>query len=223
MTRSVIVSTVRTPFGRLGGGLAGHPATELGSIAIRAGLERAGIEPDRGRLRRDGPGAPGRRRPGAGPPGGGRRGHPEGSPRRHDQQGLRLVDQGDRAGRPDDPRRPARRRRDRRDGVDVERAVPAAEGALRLPPRQRRGDRSHGVRRAHVDVRRRPHGRPGLARRARARDLARSRRTHGRRAPSQRAAAAQDAGGFAEEIVPVGELDADEGIRRDTTSRSSQR
>ena len=45
MTRSVIVSTVRTPFGRLGGGLAGHPATELGSIAIRAGLERAGIDP----------------------------------------------------------------------------------------------------------------------------------------------------------------------------------
>jgi acetyl-CoA C-acetyltransferase len=34
---------VRTPFGRLGGGLAGLQATELGAIAIRAGLERAGI------------------------------------------------------------------------------------------------------------------------------------------------------------------------------------
>jgi acetyl-CoA C-acetyltransferase len=44
VTRSVIVSAVRTPFGRLGGGLARHPATELGGIAIRAGLERAGIE-----------------------------------------------------------------------------------------------------------------------------------------------------------------------------------
>ncbi len=44
MTRTVIVSAVRTPFGRLGGGLASHPATELGSIAIRAGLERAGLE-----------------------------------------------------------------------------------------------------------------------------------------------------------------------------------
>ena len=42
--RSVIVSAVRTPFGKLGGGLAGYPATELGSIAIRAALERAGIE-----------------------------------------------------------------------------------------------------------------------------------------------------------------------------------
>jgi acetyl-CoA C-acetyltransferase len=42
--RSVIVSAVRTPFGRLGGGLAGHQATELGAIAIRAALERAGVD-----------------------------------------------------------------------------------------------------------------------------------------------------------------------------------
>ena len=44
MSRAVIVSAVRTPFGRLGGGLAALPATELGSIVIRAGLERAGLE-----------------------------------------------------------------------------------------------------------------------------------------------------------------------------------
>src|SRR5690349_23881031 len=44
MTRSVIVSAVRTPFGRLNGGLAAYPATELGAIAIRAGLERVGVE-----------------------------------------------------------------------------------------------------------------------------------------------------------------------------------
>ncbi|MGH3077480.1 MAG: acetyl-CoA C-acetyltransferase [Gaiellaceae bacterium] len=44
MSRSVIVSAVRTPFGRLGGGLAQVPATELGATAIRAALERAGIE-----------------------------------------------------------------------------------------------------------------------------------------------------------------------------------
>ena len=41
----MIVSAVRTPFGKLGGGLAAHRATELGSIAIRAGLERIGLEP----------------------------------------------------------------------------------------------------------------------------------------------------------------------------------
>jgi acetyl-CoA C-acetyltransferase len=45
MARSVIVSAVRTPFGRLGGGLSSHPATELGAIAIRAALERAGVDP----------------------------------------------------------------------------------------------------------------------------------------------------------------------------------
>jgi acetyl-CoA C-acetyltransferase len=45
VARSVIVSTARTPFGRLGGGLADKPATELGSIAIGAALERAGMEP----------------------------------------------------------------------------------------------------------------------------------------------------------------------------------
>jgi acetyl-CoA C-acetyltransferase len=44
-TRSVIVGAVRTPFGKLGGGLAAHSATELGSLAIRAALERAGIDP----------------------------------------------------------------------------------------------------------------------------------------------------------------------------------
>src|SRR5690348_16755666 len=46
MSRSVIVAAVRTPFGKLGGGLAKHEATELGSIVIRAALERIGLEPD---------------------------------------------------------------------------------------------------------------------------------------------------------------------------------
>ena len=45
MSRSVILAAVRTPFGRLGGGLASHRATDLGAIAIRAALERAGVEP----------------------------------------------------------------------------------------------------------------------------------------------------------------------------------
>jgi acetyl-CoA C-acetyltransferase len=44
MSRTVIVSAVRTPFGRLGGGLKNHEATALGSIVIRAALERAGVE-----------------------------------------------------------------------------------------------------------------------------------------------------------------------------------
>ena len=44
MSRTVIVSAVRTPFGRLGGGLKDRIATELGAIAVRAALERAGLE-----------------------------------------------------------------------------------------------------------------------------------------------------------------------------------
>jgi len=44
MSRTVIVSALRTPFGRLGGGLRDRTATELGAIVIRAALERAGVE-----------------------------------------------------------------------------------------------------------------------------------------------------------------------------------
>jgi acetyl-CoA C-acetyltransferase len=46
MSRSVIVSAVRTPFGKLGGALKNYEATQLGSIAIRAALDRAGVEND---------------------------------------------------------------------------------------------------------------------------------------------------------------------------------
>jgi acetyl-CoA C-acetyltransferase len=46
MARSVIVGAVRTPFGKLGGALADKPATELGSIAIRAALERIDLPPE---------------------------------------------------------------------------------------------------------------------------------------------------------------------------------
>ncbi len=46
MARSVIVSAVRTPFGKLGGGLADREATELGGIAIRAALDRVDIRDD---------------------------------------------------------------------------------------------------------------------------------------------------------------------------------
>jgi acetyl-CoA C-acetyltransferase len=46
VSRSVIVSAVRTPFGKLGGGLAGHEAPELGAIAIRAALDRVDVAND---------------------------------------------------------------------------------------------------------------------------------------------------------------------------------
>src|SRR5919202_852166 len=43
--RSVIVSAVRTPVGKLRGGLKDYEARQLGAIAIDAALEGVGIEP----------------------------------------------------------------------------------------------------------------------------------------------------------------------------------
>ena len=40
----MIVAAVRTPFGRLGGGLKDYAATELGALGIRAALDRVGLE-----------------------------------------------------------------------------------------------------------------------------------------------------------------------------------
>ena len=45
MKNAVFVSTVRTPFGRLGGALGSLSATTLGGEAIRAAVERSGIDP----------------------------------------------------------------------------------------------------------------------------------------------------------------------------------
>lgn len=41
-----ICSAARTPLGAFGGSLAGLSATELGAIAIRAAVERAGLAPE---------------------------------------------------------------------------------------------------------------------------------------------------------------------------------
>jgi acetyl-CoA C-acetyltransferase len=46
MPKTVILSTARTPIGKLGGGLAGVDATSLGGTAISAALERAEVAPD---------------------------------------------------------------------------------------------------------------------------------------------------------------------------------
>jgi acetyl-CoA C-acetyltransferase len=46
MPKTVILSTARTPIGKLGGGLAKLDATDLGGKAIEAALQRAGVAPD---------------------------------------------------------------------------------------------------------------------------------------------------------------------------------
>jgi acetyl-CoA C-acetyltransferase len=46
MSRTVILGTARTPFGKMGGALASKSAPELGGKAISAALERSGVEPE---------------------------------------------------------------------------------------------------------------------------------------------------------------------------------
>src|SRR3954468_20900101 len=46
MPKTVILSSARTPIGKVGGGLSSVDATELGGGAISAALERAGVEPE---------------------------------------------------------------------------------------------------------------------------------------------------------------------------------
>jgi acetyl-CoA C-acetyltransferase len=46
MAGSVIVAGARTPIGKLSGALAGFSAMDLGGIAIKAALKRAGVAPD---------------------------------------------------------------------------------------------------------------------------------------------------------------------------------
>jgi acetyl-CoA C-acetyltransferase len=46
MPNTVILGAARTPIGKMGGGLATLDATELGGVAIKAALERAGVEPE---------------------------------------------------------------------------------------------------------------------------------------------------------------------------------
>jgi acetyl-CoA C-acetyltransferase len=46
MPRTVILSSARTPIGKLGGGLSTLPATHLGGIVIREALERADVAPE---------------------------------------------------------------------------------------------------------------------------------------------------------------------------------
>jgi 3-oxoadipyl-CoA thiolase len=45
MVRAVVIAAVRTPVGRYGGGLAGIRPDDLAALAIRAAVDRAGVDP----------------------------------------------------------------------------------------------------------------------------------------------------------------------------------
>jgi acetyl-CoA C-acetyltransferase len=216
VARSVIVSAVRTPFGRLGGGLARLPATELGAIAIRAGLERSGVDPSEveyvimGQVLQAGAGqAPARQAAvGAGIP----KEIPADTINKVCASSIRAVEIADlmiRAGGHD---------------VVVTGGMESMSNAPYLLPKARFGyrlgngevvdhlvfdgltstfDRLHMVEQASLVSRE-----LGISREEQDEWAYRS---------HMRAAAAQDAGRFDDEIVPVGDMTADDGIRRDTT------
>ena len=216
MARAVIVSAVRTPFGRLGGGLAEIPATELGSIAIRAGLERARVEPAdvgyviMGQVLQAGAGqAPARQAAiGAGIP----KEVPADTINKVCASSIRAIELAElmiSAGRHD---------------VVVTGGMESMSRAPYLLPKARFGyrlgngevldhmvfdgltstfDGLHMVQQASAVSRE-----LGISREDQDAWAARS---------HERAAAAQDAGRFDDEIVPVGDVTADESVRRDTT------
>ena len=170
MPKTVILGSARTPIGKMGGGLSTIDATELGGIAIKAALERANVGRGGGRPRDHGPGAAGRPGPDPVAPGADQGRHPQGGLLGDDQQGLRLERARGRDPRRADPRRRRRGRRRRRHGVDVVRAVHAAQGPLRLSHGRRQGARRDGPRRADEPVLRAPDVRRGDGDRRRAGD-----------------------------------------------------
>ena len=216
MARSVIVSAVRTPFGRLGGGLAKIPATELGSTAIRSALERAGVEPDEveyvimGQVLQAGVGqAPARQAAiGAGIP----KEVPADTINKVCASSIRAIEIADlmiRAGGHD---------------VVVTGGMESMSNAPYLLPKARFGYRlGNGEVVDHMVFDGLTSSFDGLHMVQQAsnvsRELGISREDQDTWAyrSQQRAAAAQDEGRFADEIVPIGEVTADESIRRDTT------
>ncbi len=212
----MILSAVRTPFGRLGGGLAGHEAPELGAFAIRAALERARVDPGEvqyvimGQVLQGGAGqAPGRQAAvGAGIP----VEVPADTINKVCASSIRAVEIADsmiRAGDVD---------------VVVTGGMESMSNAPYVLKKARFGyrlgdgtlidlmthdgltstfDRKHMVEQASFVSRE-----LGISRED---QDAWAYRSH------QRAAAAQDAGRFEDEMVAVGDVTADESVRRDTT------
>jgi acetyl-CoA C-acetyltransferase len=216
VSRSVIVSAVRTPFGRLGGGLAHLPATELGSIAIGAALERSGLEGNEveyvimGQVLQAGAGqAPARQAAvGAGIP----KEVPADTINKVCASSIRAIEIADlmiRAGGHE---------------LVVTGGMESMSNAPYLLPKARFGYRlgngeviDHMVFDGLTSTFDGSHMVEQASRVARELGISREDQDAWAYRSHQRAAAAQDAGRFADEIVSVGGVAADEGIRRDTT------
>ena len=216
MSRSVIVSAVRTPFGKLAGGLAGYAATELGAIAIRGALERIGLEGSEidyvimGQVLQAGAGqAPARQAAvGAGIP----IDVPSDTINKVCASSLRAVEIADSMIRAGDVE------------VVVTGGMESMTNAPYALPKARQGYRMgdgtlvdlmiwDGLR-STFDEKHMVVQAAGVAREL---GIGRSEQDAWAFRSHQRAAAAQDSGAFDDEIVPVGDVTADESVRRDTT------
>jgi acetyl-CoA C-acetyltransferase len=214
--RSVIVSAVRTPFGRLGGGLARYEATQLGATAIKAALERIGVEAHEpqyvimGQVLQSGAGqAPARQAAiGAGLP----RETPADTINKVCASSIRAIEIADsmiRAGDVD---------------VVVTGGMESMSNAPYLLKKARFGYRLGNGEvidsMVYDGLTSTFDGLHMVAQNSQvSRELGISREQQDTWAvrSHERAAAAQDAGRFDDEIVPVGDVTADEAIRRDTT------
>ena len=216
MGRSVIVSAVRTPFGRLGGGLAHLPATELGAVAIRAALERVAVDPGEveyvimGQVLQAGAGqAPARQAAvGAGIP----KEVPADTINKVCASSVRAIQIADlmvRAGGHE---------------LVVTGGMESMSMAPYLLPKARFGYRlGNGEILDHMVFDGLSSTFDGLhmvqqaSKVSRELGISREEQDEWAYRSHQRAAAAQDDGKFADELVPVGDVTADEGVRRDTT------
>jgi acetyl-CoA C-acetyltransferase len=214
--RSVIVSAVRTPFGRLGGGLAHLPATELGAVAIRAALERVAVDPGEveyvimGQVLQAGAGqAPARQAAvGAGIP----KEVPADTINKVCASSVRAIQIADlmvRAGGHE---------------LVVTGGMESMSKAPYLLPKARFGYRlGNGEILDHMVFDGLSSTFDGLhmvqqaSKVSRELGISREEQDEWAYRSHQRAAAAQDDGKFADELVPVGDVTADEGVRRETT------
>jgi acetyl-CoA C-acetyltransferase len=219
MPRSVIVGAVRTPFGRLGGGLARYEATQLGSRVIRAALDRAGIEDGEveyvimGQVLQAGAGqAPARQAAiGAGLP----KETPADTINKVCASSVRAVQIADamiRAGEHD---------------VIVTGGMESMSNAPYLATKARFGYRlGHGelvdsmIFDGLTDAYDQLHMVQHNSFVSRELGISREEQDAWALRSHQRAAAAQDAGRYDDELVPVDDVVADEGIRRDTSAES---
>jgi acetyl-CoA C-acetyltransferase len=216
VSRTVIVSAVRTPFGKLGGGLKHHAATELGSVVIRAAIERIGLEGNEvdyvimGQVLQAGAGqAPARQAAvGAGLP----IEVPADTINKVCASSIRAVQIADSMIRAGDVE------------VVVTGGMESMSNAPYALPKARFGYRMgngevvdlmiwDGLRSTFDEQ----HMVQQAARVARELGVTREEQDGWALRSHERAARAQDDGLFDEEIVPVGEVRADESIRRDTT------